>query len=275
MKRNLLLKGLIVAFIGFVLVYLHKDCLKEEGDSKNQKVYNEKLLMPTLFHQKAAEMSALTIQAYNSAANSLDELIRTAPENGKPLAIVTDVDETVLDNSPFEAKLIELNEEYTSELWDDWCLQGSAKAISGAVDFFNLAKEKGVKTFYITNRKSHLEDVTVQNLKKEGFPFANADHVFPREGVSNKESRRQEVAKDYNIIMYCGDVLPDFSDKFEGLKSEHRYNLVDSLKAEFGRSFIVLPNVMYGDWIKSLEGFVVGAAHEENKEAMLNNISSY
>lgn len=243
--------------------------------AEQEQAMNEQLLIPTLYHQRAAEVAALSYQAYNSAKASLDQLIAEAPKNGKPLAIVTDVDETVLDNSPFEAKCVEMNCSYTPEMWDEWCAEGTAKPIKGAVEFFKYAAEKGITTYYITNRKDHLEDITVKNLQDVGFPFADEEHVLPRTAESNKEGRRQMVAKDYNIIMFCGDVLPDFSEEFEGLTSDQRFTLADSLRNEFGRRFIVLPNVMYGDWLNALDGMEKGMNDNHKKDCMKNNLQSY
>ena len=83
----------------------------------------------------------------------------------KKMAIVVDIDETVLDNSPFEAKSIIENTDYPV-YWDEWCQKEEARPIAGAVEFLNYAKSKGADVFYITNRKEHLKDVTI---KKRGW----------------------------------------------------------------------------------------------------------
>ena len=49
--------------------------------------------------------------------------------------------------------------------------------------------------------------------------------------------------------MLLGDKLSEFSTVFEGgVSTQKRNNLADSLKMEFGKKFIILPNPIYGDW---------------------------
>src|SRR5882762_5770579 len=57
-------------------------------------------LWGAMWQQKAAEYKALCYQAYNLAKLRLDIIL--LQQHSKPLAIVTDIDETVLDNSPYE-----------------------------------------------------------------------------------------------------------------------------------------------------------------------------
>ena len=62
----------------------------------------------SMYWQKnAAEYHALCIQAYNLAKMKVDQAIATKSE--KPLAIIADIDETVLNNLPYNEMLIETN----------------------------------------------------------------------------------------------------------------------------------------------------------------------
>ena len=60
---------------------------------------------PVLWQQDAAEYRALCYQAFNIAALRINEIPRTTLKKNK-LAIVTDLDETILDNSFSEAQQI-------------------------------------------------------------------------------------------------------------------------------------------------------------------------
>lgn len=220
------------------------------NQEKPEKADNEHLLLATLFQQKAAEKRALSYQAFNIAKMMLDREMKNSGLT-KKLAVVVDIDETVLDNSPFEAKSILENTDYP-KYWNEWCKLADAKPLAGSVEFLNYAKSKGVEVFYITNRRIKLFDVTLKNLKEKGFPFADKEHLLMRTDKSNKEPRRNLVRENNEIVLLMGDNLGDFMNIFDNKNIEKRFSLTDSLKNEFGRKFIVLPNPMYGSWVNEL-----------------------
>ncbi len=176
----------------------------------------------------------------------IDNRLQTNPPE-KKAALIVDVDETVLDNSPFQAKAIELYKGYPNG-WDEWCNLSQAEAVPGAIDFLNYAVSQGVDVFYVTNRKSHLKAGTLKNLQDLGFPQADTVHLQHRTDVRSKEPRRQTIGQTHEIILLMGDNLNDFSDAFSGKSVADRAKEVDQLKDEFGTKFIVLPNAIYGDW---------------------------
>jgi len=211
---------------------------------------NDHLLLATLFQQKAAEKRALSYQAFNMAKLVLDNEMRRAGLT-KKLAIVVDIDETILDNSPFEAKCIIENSDYP-KYWNEWCELANARPLAGSVEFLNYAKSKGVDVFYITNRKIKIYDATIKNLHEKGFPFADKEHLLMRTDKSDKEPRRNIVKANHEIVLLMGDNLGDFLNIFDNKNIEERFSLTDSLRNEFGRKFIVLPNPMYGSWVNEL-----------------------
>jgi 5'-nucleotidase (lipoprotein e(P4) family) len=162
-----------------------------------------------------------------------------------------DVDETVLDNSPFEAKSILENSDYP-KYWIEWCEKANARALSGAVEFLNFAKSKRVETFYITNRKIEVQQATMRNLKLKGFPCVDDAHMMLRSSESNKQPRRNKVMETHEIVILMGDNLNDFTDLFDKKSTSERSKIVADLKSEFGKKFIVLPNAMYGAWVSAL-----------------------
>ena len=170
------------------------------------------------------------------------------------LAVVLDIDETVLNNTPYEAKLILTDKSYPT-FWEAWCNMAQAKAIPGAREFLTFADQAGVNIFYVSNRDAYLLKGTLRNLKKLGFPQANEDHILLRNKVSSKEPRRKKISKSYNIALLIGDNLNDFSNVFENLSVEKRFSKVDSLKDYFGNRFIILPNPMYGVWEAALYNY--------------------
>lgn len=207
----------------------------------------EHTIQSLLWVQNAAEYKALTYQAYNLAKLRLDEILANN-QSDKPIAIVTDIDETLLDNSPYSAKQIELDENYTSARWAEWVREIKAAAIPGALAFFKYAKSKNVTVFYISNRSASQTTETIENLKLKGFPFADETHVLLKTTSSEKGTRRSLVNKTHEIVLLLGDNLSDFSSIFENSTTTERNKNADNLQTLFGQKYIVLPNPMYGDW---------------------------
>lgn len=209
------------------------------------------LIMSTLWQATSAEYHALAYQAYNIARLRLDEDLEIKRELKR--AIIVDADETVIDNSAFQARVIVDGQEYKTD-FDNWVSSAEAEAVPGALEFLNYAHQQGCEIFYISNRGvRHLEG-TRKNLEKLGFPQAVESHILLKSDSSNKGIRRDLVKKDHYIVMLIGDNLIDFEDIFRKKDMQQRYNSVEQFKDEFGKKFIVLPNPMYGEWEKTLYG---------------------
>lgn len=206
-------------------------------------------LFTTLFQQRAAEYRALCFQAYNIARLRLDEY---KPVSGKPKAIVTDIDETLFDNSPYEAHQTLQGKDYDVTSWHEWTDKASADTMPGAASFLKYASSKGVTIFYITNRDEKERVSTIQNLKKFNLPNADDAHFLPKQSTSSKEARRQSVFGTHEIVMLLGDNLADFSALFDKKSVEERLRNTNFSAADFGNKFIVLPNPVYGDWESAL-----------------------
>ena len=204
-------------------------------------------LWSSIFQQRAAEYKALCIQAYNIARLRVDEALRERPNPGK-LAIITDIDETFLDNSPNSVHQALLGKDYEQAAWTEWTSKGIADTLSGALAFFNYAAFKNIEIFYITNRDEKDKAGTVDNLKRFHFPYADNQHVVVRGASSSKEERRQQVATTHEIILLLGDNLADFSALFDKKTEAERDQNVQQLADLFGKKFIVLPNFNYGGW---------------------------
>jgi 5'-nucleotidase (lipoprotein e(P4) family) len=208
----------------------------------------------SIFQQQAAEYKALCFQAYNIAKLRLD--VATQQTSAKPYAVVTDLDETLFDNSPYDAKRALSNLGYENKSWKEWTAKGIADTVSGGPTFFKYAAAKNVEVFYITNRDEDERTGTLNNLKLYGLPYADDAHLIMRHGGSSKEGRRQDVLKTHNIILLCGDNLADFDALYDNKPSEeNRAATTKMLMQEFGSKYIVLPNPEYGDWESSLFNF--------------------
>lgn len=203
-------------------------------------------IFTTLFQQRAAEYRALCYQAYNIAYLRLDEALSNT--HSKPLAIVTDIDETVLDNSAYAAQQALLGKDYDAASWAEFTNKGISDTVPGAYHFLRYAASKGVQVFYITNREQIERAGTLSNLQKFGFPNADEAHLLTKQGSSGKESRRQNVAATHEIVLLLGDNLSDFSFIFDKKPVEERFAATNGVAPAFGNRFVILPNPVYGDW---------------------------
>jgi 5'-nucleotidase (lipoprotein e(P4) family) len=235
---------------------------------------NEHLVMGVLYTQKTAEFRALCYQAYNIAKLVVDA--RTKEKNHiKKKCVIVDIDETVLDNSPFEAKCI-VEGTFYPKYWKEWVDLGTAKPIPGSLEFLKYAASKEVEVFYVTNRTLDGREVTLKNLKTFGFPDADTLHVITKnDKVSSKEIRRNKIAEKYEILLLIGDNMADFSAVYDNAGVDKRFSATDSLKNEFGKKFIVLPNAMYGDWESALYNYNFKLTPQEKDVIRKKNLESF
>ena len=274
-------KPLLVAAFLNCLLLLPAECFAQTAAMGRQEgADNEYQVGAILWTQTSAEYRALAYQAFSLAKLRLDQGLvgRARARSAKPPAVIVDVDETVLDNSRYQAELVLRRVAYSGESWKAWCDRAEAGAVPGAVDFLNYAFRRGVRVFYITNRRQPEKAGTVENLKKLGFPGVSEETVIIREqGASaSKESRRQQVASRYRIALLVGDNLNDFNDDFAGKSVDDRKAQVDRERAEFGTRFIVIPNPMYGDWENAINGNqsnLTEAERQAKRRAAMRGIS--
>lgn len=203
--------------------------------------------MATLWYQTSGEFKAPSYQAFNLAKMLFDADLEANPDETRTRAVIVDIDETILNNSPYDAGHVGTDHAYPYG-WNEWCEAREAEALPGAVEFLNYVVEKGGEVFYISNRKENVKQATIDNLKKLGFPLADEKRVLLKTTTSDKEPRRQIVANDYKIVVLMGDNLNDFSSVFRHKSLEERNALVDQMKDDWGTKFVVLPNPIYGDW---------------------------
>jgi 5'-nucleotidase (lipoprotein e(P4) family) len=207
-------------------------------------------LFASLFQQQAAEYKALCFQAFNFAKLRIDLSINN--NSGKPKAIITDIDETILDNSAYDVKQVLQGKDYEPASWSQWTSLGIADTVPGAPSFLHYAASRGITIFYITNRDEAERAGTLSNLKKYNLPNADNEHLVLKQGISSKEGRRQEILKNYDVVLLMGDNLADFSELYDKRSVEDRNLVTRQLAAEFGNRFIILPNPVYGDWETAL-----------------------
>ena len=241
----------------------------KDADKSISNEFQKQSLLGILYAQTSTEFVANNMQTFAAASSYLDQamsdqdwtaaLEQTDNYNKKPPAIILDVDETVLDNSAFQARTVIRGLSYPNG-WIDWGNEASAPAVAGVTKFLQEAQSKGVKVFYVTNRLAELEEATRKNLKDLELPLDEDRDVLMMKGesgwASDKTSRRALIAKDYRIIMIVGDQLSDFLSRPEtALAPEERKMLAFKYRNMWGSKWFMITNPMYGGWEASIYDF--------------------
>lgn len=223
-----------------------------------------------LWMQTSAEYDVLARQTFGAAESALARALSGAGSAaleqedggaGKPPAVVVDVDETMLDNAPFQLQLTLEGSDYCENTWNAWVRAERARAVPGAVSFAKAAEARGVRVFYVTNRTHAVEQETLRNLRAAGFPVGGGDDVLTigesdapggTAWTSDKTARRAFVAKTHRILLLVGDDLRDFLSVPRGASPADRVALAQRHRERWGDRWFLLPNAMYGSWEQSL-----------------------
>lgn len=211
----------------------------------------DQLLLATLWYQKSAELKAIYYQCYSNAESALVKNLAGAEGVLLP-AVMLDIDETVLDNSPFQVWQIYEKKGFDENDWNRWVNRASAKALPGAVEFTQFADSLGVEVFYVSNRKTTETAPTIENMSRLGFANADSMHMMLKESSSSKVARRAEIEKNYEILLMIGDNLADLDGVFEKRPDGYGISEVEARSEMFGTRYIILPNPMYGTWLSEM-----------------------
>jgi 5'-nucleotidase (lipoprotein e(P4) family) len=238
-----------------------------------QQQLNQQAILAINWVQQSGEYQALTYQAFNIA-----KIINPA--------IIVDIDETVLDNSPYQAGLLDTNKGYQTPTWNQWVKAEKAKAIPGAVEFVNYVNNNGGQVFFVSNRtekslknspNNDVEIATINNLKSVGFTKVNDETVLVKGEFNKLINGKEDTSKQWRldaikngnangkkqtIIAFIGDSLNDFEET-AGRNNQQRRDFVDKTRNFYGMlnvskdgkiqpAYIALPNPMYGNWETAL-----------------------
>jgi len=220
-----------------------------------------------------------------------------------PPAVILDIDETVLSTLPFQAWLVKNDRHFAPISWHAWVSEASAEAIPGALDFVHYAMEKGVTVFYLSNRAARgeldlnvngqidpgeeqvdLKPFTISNLLRLGFlpqeDISNDDSVLLRGETGrdgqlkkgwaspDKTTRRESLSSDYRVVLIMGDNRND-------IVSEDIPDALEKYRARWGRSWIVLPNPVYGFWERRLYDFRRPLSDQEKIKIKLDSLDTW
>lgn len=230
-------------------------------------------LFTTVWQQRSAEYRALCYQAFNIAKLRIDE--RSGEISPKPKAIMTDIDETILNNSSYQAHQALLGKDYDDVSWQAWTNMAIADTMPGALHFLQYASSKGIEIFYVTNRNEADREGTLKNLKKFNFPNADNDHLLLKQNISSKEERKKSIEENHSIVLLMGDNMNDLSSFFVKKDAGERIKLADGFASDFGNRFIVLPNPVYGDWETALYHYDYSLTPVQKDSVLAASLYSY
>ena len=241
-------------------------------------------MLAVLYAQSSAEYDANNIQTYTGAKLALDVALTeknwtaAIEQKGnfvdKPPAVILDIDETVLNNIPFQARAIIKGEGYPNG-WIEWMLEEASTSVAGVKDFLDYAERKGIKVFYVTNRVAIAEEATRNNLKKLGLPLDTDRDVLLMKNengwTSDKVSRRQLISEDYRILLLIGDQLGDFIPLEEAtVNIDSRKAISKKYKDMWGKKWFMITNPIYGRWEASIYNNVYPETEEELIQMRMN-----
>lgn len=139
-----------------------------------------------------------------------------AARGGTKLAIVLDLDETLLSNLPH---MREMDFGYVPGLWEKWVALADAPAIAPIAELYRSARARGIAVFYLTGRRERDRPGTVKNLQLVGADDYVALHCKPDNdpGLTQtfKTATRRKITEDgYTIIANIGDQQSDLDGGF-------------------------------------------------------------
>lgn len=221
------------------------------------------LLNAVLWMQRSVEYKAAALTAFALARLRLDQALadpgwtaapreQTGAYQSLPPAIILDIDETILDNSGYQAWMVLKDTTFDPKTWTAYVNTVTSVAIPGALEFAKYADGKGVKVFYVSNRTAEEEPATRKNLERLGFPLDDKlDTVLSArerpDWGSAKGTRRAHITGSYRVLLNVGDNFGDFVDEHRGSEAE-RLKVFEQHRDRWGREWIMLGNAAYGSF---------------------------
>jgi 5'-nucleotidase (lipoprotein e(P4) family) len=244
-------------------------------DNLNAVAWTQTALEHDLVYQETFRnaQSQLLVALKDKNWDALPREERSTPYKNLKPAVILDIDETVLDNSPYQARLIRNGGEYNEADWAAWCKEERARALPGAVAFTQFATKHGIAVFYISNRAQDLDAATLSNLRKVGLPVSGPDALLGLGTIlrgceqvgTEKNCRRQLIAQHYRVLMQFGDQLGDFVTVLSNTPAG-RTQAMAPYADWIGSRWFVLPNPTYGSWEPALFNNAWSTPREQRRQ---------
>lgn len=255
---------------GSVTAALPAGLVVAEDVSREQGLTNS-LLWAVAWKQTAAEYFALCHQAYNLARMRLDQALKSRQPGDKPLAVITDMDDTILHASSYWGRLVEENIDFFDDaIWDEWIPKNLIVAVPGAVDFLKYCETQSVEVFYVTSRDQgeRTYEYALTHLKFLEFPYADSEHLIVYRDTSDKTPARAKVSAAFELVLLIGDNLNDFRRDYYLKDVDERIALMERDRDDWGTKFILLPNPTDGHWVRAIFGDSEPPPTNENRRRL-------
>lgn len=199
----------------------------------------------------SAEYRAVAIQTFRAALEAAEEASAGRPAGS--WAVSVDADDTIIDNSGYEAELQAAGRTHTDEAWVAWVKRRQRAPVPGAAAFLAGVRALGGRVAVVTNTQQSLCDDVAANLVLAGLPYDllvcrpddAGDRKEPRWRLVSDGTVRPELGP-LEILVYVGDNIQDFPEKSQGLRDGP-----EGAYGEFGVRYFALPNPIYGTWEKN------------------------
>ncbi|MGL4767325.1 MAG: 5'-nucleotidase, lipoprotein e(P4) family [Formosimonas sp.] len=233
---------------------------------------NNALLYAAAWKQTAAEYRALYYQGFNVARRHVEDALAKRKAGDKPLAVVTDVDDTILLPLNYWGHLINQKKDYFDDaIWDKWIPENKVVASPGAAEFLKYCADNNVEVFYVTSRDQGEKtfDYALGHLNVLGFPYADSKHLTVLRDTSNKEKRQDEIMQTHQVAVFLGDNLNDFRRKYY-IKNDvdARLKMMENDRALYGEKYVIFPNPTDGHWLAAIFGNSEPPSTDANRELM-------
>jgi 5'-nucleotidase (lipoprotein e(P4) family) len=204
-------------------------------------VGEEKLPNDIRWIRQSTEYRALCEHLFRQATVAILRKVKTE-KNSDNLAVVVDLDETVLDNSLYQVERWKAGLSFTQDSWSEWVNREEAGLVPGAKEFLKAVRKKGVRVVFVSNRMNKNLEPTRRNLLALEVLAPNDLFLLRLDKDDVKEVRRREVNEGkarmkkvgpLKVVGYVGDQMGDFPS---------------GQAKEFGKTSFLLPNPMYGKW---------------------------
>ncbi|MGB5247423.1 MAG: HAD family acid phosphatase [Woeseia sp.] len=248
-------------------------CVSQPDESCERDETCNPLLWAVAWQQTAAEFQALCFQAFSLARLRLDMALAARAADDKPLAVITDLDNTVLHANSYWGYLVNQGMDFFDDaIWDEWVPEFEMTAVPGSLEFLNYCAAKNVEVFYVTNRDQgeRTYEYALQQIQELQFPYADNNHLTVFRATSDKSPARESIATRFDIALMLGDNLNDFRRDYYVKDVAERIALMERDRADWGSKFILLPNATDGHWVRAIFGDSEPAPTDENRRKLKN-----
>lgn len=258
----------VVAYTVFLLAGLFQNV---QAQHTGQTQESNALWYALAWKQTAAEYQALYHQGFNIARMHVQNAINRRQPGDKPLAVISDVDDTLVHVLSYWGYLVEQGMDFFDDpIWDEWIPQNLMTAAPGAREFLQFCADNDVSVFYVTSRDQGegTFDYALGNLRHLEFPIADHSHLTVLRESSNKEIRQDEIRRDYEVVLLLGDNLNDFRRKYYIRDVDERLAAMEEDRHRFGMEYILFPNPTDGHWMAAIFGESEPPPSVENRELL-------